>query len=101
MIACLYHAFPEIEDSGSKSAPRFYPFGFWDIVKFAKTTHRQLITNIYHKSEKGKPRKQDLPLLKSDITTFELALTYGVHSRNHHNYYFVISYYGITKKSGS
>jgi len=69
MIACLYHAFPEIEDSGSKSAPRFYPFSFWDIVKFAKTTHRQLITNIYHKSEKGKPRKQDLPLLKSDITT--------------------------------
>ena len=78
MSACLNHAFPEIEDSGSKSAPRFYPFSFWDIVQFAKTTHRQLITNIYHKSEKGKLRKQDLPLLKSDITTFELALTYGV-----------------------
>jgi len=32
----------------------------------------------------------DLPLLKNDITT----------SGNHHNYRFVISYYGITKKSG-
>jgi len=54
MIACLNHAFPGIEDSGSKSASRFYPFSFWDIVQLAKTTHHQLIPNVYHKSEKGK-----------------------------------------------
>jgi len=72
----------------------------------AKTTGLSTLTSSTYivfdtKMQKGKPSKKDLPLLKSDITTFELALTYGVHSRNHHNYYFVISYYGITKKSGS
>ena len=25
---------------------------------------------IYHKNDKGKPRKMDLPLLKNDITVF-------------------------------
>jgi len=40
-----------------------------------------LIPNIYHKNEKGKPPKKDLPLLKNDITTFELALKYGIHSK--------------------
>ena len=28
-----------------------------------------LVHYIYHKNEKGKPRKKDSPLLKNDITT--------------------------------
>ena len=36
-------------------------------IYLAKTAHHQLIPNIYHKSEKGKPYKMDLPLLKNDI----------------------------------
>jgi len=35
-----------------------------------------------------------------DITAFEPTSELGIHSRYHHNYRFVISYYGITKKSG-
>jgi hypothetical protein len=36
---------------------------------------------IYHQNEKSKPCEKDLPLLENDITTFELALKYGIHSR--------------------
>jgi len=32
--------------------------------------------------KKGKPYKTDLPFLKNDITTFELELKFGIHSRN-------------------
>jgi len=42
----------------------------------------------------------DLPLLKNDITRFFIEMIHVFYSRNHHNYHFVISYYGITKKSG-
>ncbi len=28
----------------------------------------------------------------------EPTIDFQIHSRNHHNYHFVISYYGITKK---
>ena len=75
MIACLNHAFPGIEDSGSRSTPRFYPFSSWDIVQLAKTTHHQLITNIYHKNEKGKPCEMDLPLLKNDVSDYRWVIT--------------------------
>ena len=34
------------------------------------------------KIEKDKPGEIGLPLLKNDITTFELALKYGIHSSN-------------------
>jgi len=36
----------------------------------------------YKFAKKASPRKKDLPLLKNDITTFELALKYGIHSSN-------------------
>jgi len=47
----------------------------------AKTTGLSTLTSSTYivfdtKMQKGKPSKKDLPLLKSDITTFELALTY-------------------------
>jgi hypothetical protein len=35
----------------------------------------------YKNAKKGKSYEMDLPLLENDITTFELALKYGIHSR--------------------
>jgi hypothetical protein len=52
------------------------------------------------KNQKGKPCEKDLPLLKNDITKRLRPQKRVIYSRNNHNYCFVISYYGITKKSG-
>ena len=45
-------------------------------IYLAKTAHHQLIPNIYHKSEKGKPYKMDLPLLKKRYHTDLKALIF-------------------------
>jgi hypothetical protein len=37
------------------------------------------ISYFLQNCKKGKPGEMDLPLLKNDITTFELALKYGIH----------------------
>jgi len=40
-----------------------------------------LVHYIYHKNEKGKPRKTDLPLLKNDITTILRPQKPAIYSR--------------------
>jgi hypothetical protein len=40
----------------------------------------------YKIAKKGKPSKKDLPLLENDITTFELALKYGIHISSKHKF---------------
>jgi len=42
-------------------------------------SYRLHISYFLQNCKKGKPRKTDLPILKNDITTFELALKYGIH----------------------
>jgi len=48
-------------------------------IYLAKTAHHQLIPNIYHKSEKGKPYKMDSPFLKNG-TAKNLGVAYMINS---------------------
>ena len=50
--------------------------------KFKHLNFQYIYLISYKFAKKASPRKKDLPLLKNDITTFELALKYGIHSSN-------------------
>ena len=74
----------------------------------AKSTSSSISTSSTYILFLTKLQKRQIPekgsaLLKNDITTSEptVRMLDALQSnRNHHNYRFVISYYGITKKSG-
>jgi len=69
IVSCLNYQLPKITD----------------ILPKPQVQASQLPVHISYflqNCKKGKPGEMDLPLLKNDITTFELALKYGIHSRN-------------------
>jgi len=70
MATFLYHHFLKSADTLPKAQPG--ADSYWLHISY-----------FLQNCKKGKPSKKDLPLLENDITTFELALKYGIHSSKH------------------
>jgi hypothetical protein len=64
----------------------------------ATESHSAHIFYVLQNCKKGQIPEKGFPLFKNDIKDCEPAIKM-LDSRNHHNFYFVISYYVITEIS--